>query len=86
MPDDRSRLVNCFAAVFPTLTPDEIAAARPERVAAWDSIAHVTLLVVVEQEFGVAVEPEDIQRLTSFDALLDYVERGAARSPQQHVA
>jgi acyl carrier protein len=73
MDEFRARLTKCFAAVFPDLPAEEVAAATPERVAAWDSIANVTLLAVVEEEFGVAVEPEDLERLTSFEALLDYL-------------
>jgi acyl carrier protein len=73
MADARARLTKCFSAVFPTLAPDDIAGASPDTVAAWDSIANVTLLVVVEEEFGVTVAAEDIERLTSFAALLDYV-------------
>lgn len=86
MRDDRSRLLTCFAGVFPTLTLEEIAAARPDRVAAWDSVAHVTLLVVVEQEFGIQVAPEDIEHLTSFDALLEYLGRAAAATPRSRIA
>jgi acyl carrier protein len=73
MDDYRARLVKCFAAVFPDLPAGEIGAATPERVAAWDSIANVTLLAVVEEEFGIAIDPEDLERLTSFEALLDYL-------------
>lgn len=86
MREDRARLIACFAAVFPTLSMEEIGAARPERVAAWDSVAHVTLLVVVEQEFGIQVAPEDIEHLTTFDAVLEYVERTAGPTSQSRVA
>jgi acyl carrier protein len=71
--DPRARLVACFAAVFPDLPADAIPHATPVSVAAWDSIANVTLLAVVEEEFGITVDPDDLERLTSFDALLEYV-------------
>jgi acyl carrier protein len=77
MPDARARLMKCFAAVFPDLPPEAMPDARPETVPAWDSISNVTLLVVIEEEFGMAVAPEDIERLGSFAALLDYVESKA---------
>ena len=80
MSDARARLMQCFAAVFPGLEPDAIAQASPETVPAWDSIAHVTLMVVVEQEFGVAVAPEEIEYLASFGALLDYVSAATAQA------
>jgi acyl carrier protein len=77
MDDHRSRLVKCFSAVFPELSADEIDRAQPDTVAGWDSIANVTLLAVIEEEFGIAVAPEDIEGLTSFPALLAYVRAGA---------
>lgn len=73
MDEHRTRLTTCFAAIFPDLPAAEIPAATPLTVAAWDSIANVTLLAVVEEEFGIAVDPDDLERLTSFDALLDYL-------------
>jgi acyl carrier protein len=86
MPDARERLSKCFAAVFPALSTDEIAAASPETVEAWDSIANVTLLVVVEQEFDIAIAPEDFEHLTSFDALFDYVVTKTGQAPQPRAA
>jgi acyl carrier protein len=65
--------VACFAAVFPELPADEILAATPTRVASWDSIANVTLLAVVEEEFGMTVPVDDLERLTSFEALEAYL-------------
>ena len=72
MTDVRARLEQCFAAVFPDLPSTDIAHARPETVAAWDSVANVTLLAVVEEEFGTTVFADDLERLDSFDALLAY--------------
>ena len=57
MTDVRARLAQCFAA---------------DTVAAWDSVANMTLLAVVEEEFGLSVFADDLERLDSFDALLAY--------------
>ena len=73
MDEHRARLTKCFAAVFPDLPAAEIPTATPAAVKAWDSIAHVTLLAVVEEEFGLAVDAADLEHLTSFDAFLDYL-------------
>jgi acyl carrier protein len=43
-------------------------------VAAWDSIATVTLVSLIEEEFGIGVEPEAFDRLVSFTSILCYVE------------
>jgi acyl carrier protein len=73
MDEARARLMNCFAAVFPGLPAAEIPTATPLTVAAWDSIANVTLLAVVEEEFGITVDADDLERLTSFEAMLEYL-------------
>jgi acyl carrier protein len=86
MDDHHSRLARCFSAVFPELSADAIDGARPDTVTGWDSIANVTLLAVVEEEFGVEVPPEDIEDLTSFAALLAYLRSGARATPGRHVA
>jgi acyl carrier protein len=73
MDEHRARLMKCFAAVFPDLPAAEIAEATPERVPAWDSVANVTLLAVVEEEFGLTVDVDDLETLVSFEAMLDYL-------------
>jgi acyl carrier protein len=73
MDESRARLMRCFAAVFPELSPEEIGAATPEGVPAWDSIANVTLLAAIEEEFDVTIDANDLERLTSFRAVLDYL-------------
>jgi acyl carrier protein len=69
--DPKARLTRCFQAVFPSLSDQAAAAARMDAVPDWDSIATVTLLNVVEEEFGVEFAPEDLERLTSFEKLLE---------------
>jgi acyl carrier protein len=65
-----TRLARCFAAVFPKLSPERIRAATPETVAEWDSVATVTLLTVIEEEFGRPVDIDDeAQELMSFESL-----------------
>jgi acyl carrier protein len=73
MSDVRTRLVNCFAAVFPELAPADIERASHRTVAAWDSLGNVTLLGAVEDEFGVEIPIEDLETLSSFELLLDYL-------------
>jgi acyl carrier protein len=72
-----SRLGRCFAAVFPEIPEVELTSARMESVAGWDSIATITLVNVIEEEFGVQIDPEDLPRLVSFEGVRNYlVERG----------
>lgn len=62
----QERLINCFSAVFPDLTPDEIMRAADTTVANWDSLATVTLVSVIEEEFDIGIMPEDYESLASF--------------------
>ena len=78
MPDTAVRLVNCFATVFPDLAKDRIATATQESINEWDSVAQITLLTVIDEEFGITTDIEEAQDLTSFRTFLDYVGRRAA--------
>ena len=69
----RARLLKCFSAVFPRLTEEEILVAAPGAVESWDSLASITLVTVIEEEFKVQVDPEDIEQLVSFEMTLEYV-------------
>jgi acyl carrier protein len=67
------RLTKCFAAVFPQLPETQIPLATPGVVDGWDSMASITLLSVIEEEFGIQIEPEDIEYFTSFETVLGYL-------------
>ncbi|MGH9446150.1 MAG: acyl carrier protein [Terriglobia bacterium] len=71
MDDTQTRLVRCFAAVFPELSEDQIRKASPYAVSAWDSVATLNLLTVIQEEFGIEFSMEDIDRLSSFEEILD---------------
>lgn len=74
MPDSiDSRLTECFNAVFPSLTSEEIQRANSLSIPEWDSMATVTLVALVSEEFGVEMAPEDYNLATSFALLRDYV-------------
>jgi acyl carrier protein len=64
--DDPARLIRCFTSVFPQVPSDRIQAASVETVSEWDSLAAVTLVAVIEEEFGLAIDPLDLPELTSF--------------------
>jgi acyl carrier protein len=76
--ETQHRLIRCFRAVFPELNTDRDALeANVSSVAAWDSLATVILAAAVEEEFGVQVEPEEIEKLTSFQSYLTWLARDA---------
>lgn len=78
MADTRARLLRSFAAVFPELSESQLEGASLGSLEAWDSVATITLLSLVEEEFGVSFEPEDLARLTSFAKIFDHLETKGA--------
>ncbi len=73
MSDTRDRLLRCFSAVFPGLSPEQIAAASPDTTEAWDSLASLTLVQVIHDEFGVRIDPFNFVDVASFDRMLEYI-------------
>jgi acyl carrier protein len=70
---NEQRLIRCFQAVFPELTESDAGRASVSRLAAWDSVATVTLAASVEEEFGIQFEAEEIEKMNSFQSFLEYV-------------
>jgi len=65
------KLVSCFKKVFPNLSRTDILSASQERISAWDSIAHVTLISLIGEDFGIELDFEDFDEATSFAAFRD---------------
>jgi acyl carrier protein len=72
------RLVRCFSSVFPDLNEEQIRNASIESVPEWHSLASVTLISVVQEEFGVQVSLTDLPSLVSFSAVQNYVQHHVA--------
>ncbi|MGH7023399.1 MAG: hypothetical protein ACREEB_07380 [Caulobacteraceae bacterium] len=68
MDDLDLRLTRCFSSVFPGLSNGELRSASPDTVAAWDSLSSLTLIAVVQEEFGVEIDPLDWPDLANYDA------------------
>ena len=75
MSENENRLIRCFASVFPSLTPEEIRVAREESTGSWDSLTAVTLAAVIQEEFGMEIDPELLPDMDSFDAFRNYLRR-----------
>ena len=73
MDEMEDRLIRCFSAVFPDLTAEQIRTSSSEFLSAWDSLTAVTLVAVLEQEFGVQVNPTDLPDVVSFEAVENYI-------------
>jgi acyl carrier protein len=77
--DVRERLASCFVAVFPTLKPEEVSTASDQTLPNWDSLATVTLVNVIEEEFGLQIDPEEFASVLSFDSAEALVQKAVGR-------
>jgi acyl carrier protein len=75
MTDLRQRLTRTLCAVFPELSKEEIPGASMRSITGWDSLATVTLISLIEKEFGVHVGSDDLDHLVSFESILAYLEQ-----------
>jgi acyl carrier protein len=42
-------------------------------LASWDSLAGITLISLIEEEFNINILPDDAAGLTSFELILDHL-------------
>ena len=80
MSEQGDRLVRCFASVFPTLSEGEIRAANVVPLFDLDSLAGVTLVTLIDQEFGASVDLPDLLELGSFEAISQFLRK---RNPSE---
>lgn len=73
MTDIETRVSNCFANVFPDLAPADVKQASQESLATWDSVAHITLLAAIAEEFHFELDEEFLENLTSYPRIIDYI-------------
>jgi acyl carrier protein len=78
MDEVTERLRECFRTVFEDMSDEQIETAVRAELAEWDSLAALTLITVVEEEFELQLDDETVGDLDSFTALRGAVEQGAA--------
>jgi len=69
MNEIRDKLSHCFSLAFPQIDPSQRAGASVENTKGWDSLAQVTLLSLIGEEFGIDIDFEEFDGATSFEAL-----------------
>ena len=80
-PTGADSLTNRLERVFEGLVSDRRVPVRQlTRVnsAAWDSLFHLTLVLAIEQEFGVTLTDIDVLELSSFSSALQILEEKQA--------
>jgi acyl carrier protein len=75
MDDVKPKLVECFRIVFPDLKEKDIPTASQATVAEWDSVAAITLVNVIEEQFEIEMDLDDVADLDSFDKVLAYLQQ-----------
>jgi acyl carrier protein len=80
MDETKSRLIKCFETVFPEMPEAEIPNATQSSVSAWDSIAAITLLNVIEDEFQITMDLEQVADLDSFSKIYEYLKTTAVNA------
>ena len=71
--DAAERLARCFCEVFPHLSEERAREACFSVMDEWDSLASLSLVAVVEDEFGVTLPDETVANLDSYARILDAV-------------
>ena len=71
--DSRARLIKCFELVFPELDEDRIQSASQATMPEWDSVAAITMMNVIEEEFGIEMDLEAVGELDSFEKIHSYI-------------
>ena len=74
----KEKLQACFSTVFPDLDPSQIEFASLENTSGWDSIAHVTLLALISEEFGVEMDYKKYEKAISFSGFMTLIEEAVS--------
>ena len=80
MDNSEEKLVKIFETAFPDLPADQITTATQDRTQNWDSVAAITLMNLIEEEFAIQMDFEDLGELTSFQKILTYITRKLAQA------
>jgi len=73
MDSTTARLVKCFTTVFPDLNEEHTLEASAAALTQWDSLATLNLLALIEEEFGVTIDLDELEA-PSFKNLLRLIE------------
>lgn len=66
------RILNVLRSVFADSTVDVLCSQKTCK--AWDSMNHLNLIVELEMEFGVSLEPEEIGRMVSYQDIKEIID------------
>jgi acyl carrier protein len=67
------RVKNIFLAVF-SLDDQDILSLTRENSRKWDSMAQTSLVICIEEEFGLSLDFETVMELDSFEYIVAFLE------------
>jgi acyl carrier protein len=70
--DVEDKLQEIVRAALELKPGTDVTHAQQANIASWDSLAHVSLMLALEGEFGVTIGMRDQLELTSYDAIRRY--------------
>lgn len=73
----KNRVADCFCALFPNRSREELLTASRDSIPEWDSLAGITLLTLLQQEFQLDIDLTELEHFDSVQAVLDYVASNA---------
>lgn len=74
------QLTRCFSQAFPQMEPSRYFTASAENTSEWDSMAQVTLLTLIGEEFNIDINFEEFEGATSFESLASRIREISARA------
>jgi len=72
--DIKSRLESLFGKVIQGVAAESISKLERVDTEEWDSLAHLNLVISLEEEFGVSINPDQAAEITSFEETYRFVE------------
>jgi acyl carrier protein len=75
------RVIEIMAAAF-GLPSDRIGgSASMETLSEWDSVSHLSLVIGLEEAFGISFDPDEVPVMTSLQAILETLRRHGVVEP-----
>jgi acyl carrier protein len=70
-----SRVASVFSQAFAVPAEDITSKTVPDDVAKWDSLGHMNMVSVLEKEFGLQFEVDEIMEMATVQNILDVLAR-----------
>jgi len=67
---DREKLREVMAAILRVSMADIGMWSSMDNIKSWDSLAHMNLILAIEEEFGVSIPDDEAANVTSFELLV----------------